>query len=57
MPRGSGGFGYDCLFVVAGTEKTMAELEREEKNRMSHRARAVAALRPLLTRLLTQGAS
>lgn len=47
-PRGSGGFGYDPLFVVAGMDQTMAELSRDEKNRISHRARAFAALRPLI---------
>ena len=47
-PRGSGGFGYDPLFVVDGTDKTMAELTEAEKNTMSHRARAFAALRPVL---------
>jgi XTP/dITP diphosphohydrolase len=55
VPRGSLGFGYDPLFVVAGTARTMAELERNEKNAVSHRARAVAALRPQLARLLAQG--
>ncbi len=51
-PRGSGGFGYDPLFVVDGTEKTIAELSEDEKNRVSHRARAVVALRPVLERVL-----
>ncbi|MGH7272193.1 MAG: non-canonical purine NTP pyrophosphatase, partial [Polyangiaceae bacterium] len=46
--RGSGGFGYDALFVAAGMDRTLAELSLEEKNRVSHRARAFAALRPLL---------
>ena len=56
-PRGSGGFGYDPLFVVAGSgDKTMAELPEEEKNRVSHRARAVAALRPVLERVLHERA-
>jgi XTP/dITP diphosphohydrolase len=55
-PRGSGGFGYDPLFVVEGTEKTMAELREEEKNRISHRARAFAALRPLIERVLSERA-
>ncbi len=54
--RGAGGFGYDPLFVVAGTGKTMAELDHDEKNRISHRARAFAALRPLLERVLRERA-
>jgi XTP/dITP diphosphohydrolase len=56
-PRGSGGFGYDPLFVVAGTDLTMAELGEHEKNRLSHRARAFAALYPLLEDVLRQRAS
>jgi XTP/dITP diphosphohydrolase len=55
-PRGSGGFGYDPLFVVTGTGRTMAELEPDEKNRVSHRARAFAALRPVLIRVLDERA-
>ena len=51
-PRGSGGFGYDPLFVVSGGDKTIAELGDAEKNTMSHRARAMAALRPVLARVL-----
>ena len=54
--RGSGGFGYDPLFVVDGTERTMAELQHDDKNRISHRARAFAALRPLLERVLRERA-
>ena len=50
-PRGRHGFGYDPLFLVEGTGKTMAELSLEEKNRLSHRARAVQALWPALQRL------
>jgi XTP/dITP diphosphohydrolase len=46
--RGGGGFGYDPLFVVSGKDRTMAELSEDEKSRESHRARAVAALRPAL---------
>jgi XTP/dITP diphosphohydrolase len=55
-PRGSGGFGYDPLFVVDGTNLTMAELPPQEKNRLSHRARAFASLGPLLQQILRQRA-
>jgi len=47
-PRGHGGFGYDPLFVPEGYEQTFAELGEEVKNRLSHRARALAKLRPRL---------
>jgi XTP/dITP diphosphohydrolase len=53
-PRGSGGFGYDPLFVVTGADRTMAELGEDEKNRISHRARAFAALRPVLEQVLRE---
>ena len=43
-PRGSGGFGYDPLFMVDGLRKTGAELAPDEKNRISHRAQALAQL-------------
>jgi XTP/dITP diphosphohydrolase len=43
-PRGSGGFGYDPLFEVAGTERTAAEFDAGEKNRASHRGQALRAL-------------
>jgi XTP/dITP diphosphohydrolase len=56
-PRGSGGFGYDPLFVVAQSDKTLAELSPESKNRVSHRALAFAALRPLLERVLEERAA
>ncbi len=46
--RGAGGFGYDPIFLVHGTDKTMAELSLEEKNQLSHRARAVQAMLPVL---------
>ena len=51
-PRGGGGFGYDPLFIVKGTSKTMAELTDAEKNAISHRAVAIQALRPRLAELL-----
>lgn len=56
-PRGSGGFGYDPLFVVDGTNRTMAELAPQEKNRLSHRARAFASLGPLLQQILRERAA
>jgi XTP/dITP diphosphohydrolase len=43
-PRGNNGFGYDPIFLVPDHAQTMAELSSAEKNRMSHRARAFAAL-------------
>jgi XTP/dITP diphosphohydrolase len=43
-PRGANGFGYDPLFLVPGRGMTAAELSDEEKNQLSHRARAVAQL-------------
>ncbi len=43
-PRGSGGFGYDPLFMVPELQKTGAELNPDEKNRISHRGQALAAL-------------
>ncbi len=51
-PSGTGGFGYDPLFVVDGLDRTMAELSEEEKNRVSHRGVALAALAPRLTALI-----
>ncbi|MGH2704631.1 MAG: RdgB/HAM1 family non-canonical purine NTP pyrophosphatase [Actinomycetota bacterium] len=44
-PRGSGGFGYDPWFIPRGDERTMAELTTEEKDAISHRGRALRALR------------
>ena len=46
-PRGTGGFGYDPIFVPAGWEQTMAELPPEQKDRIGHRGRALRALRDL----------
>jgi len=48
--RGRGGFGYDPLFVVGDGERTAAELDPAEKNRVSHRAVALAALLEALGR-------
>lgn len=44
-PRGSGGFGYDPLFVPDGHTRTLAEMTVAEKQAISHRGRALAALK------------
>jgi XTP/dITP diphosphohydrolase len=49
-PRGKEGFGYDPIFYLPGLGKTMAELSLEEKNRVSHRGRAVREAIKLLRR-------
>lgn len=48
-PRGDGGFGYDPLFVPEGYAETFAQLSAEVKNRISHRARALAKARDFLS--------
>lgn len=52
--RGTGGFGYDPIFLMPELGKTMAELEMEEKNKLSHRARAVIAAMPILKRIFSE---
>ena len=47
-PRGTGGFGYDPIFVPDGEERTSAELTPQEKDASSHRGRAMRALLPHL---------
>jgi XTP/dITP diphosphohydrolase len=47
-PRGAGGFGYDPLFIPEGHAATFAELGEAVKNQMSHRAKALAKLKPRL---------
>lgn len=49
--RGTGGFGYDPIFLLPEVGKTMAELDMDEKNRLSHRARAVMNARGILKEL------
>ena len=46
--RGSNGFGYDPIFFIPGIRRTMAELEMNEKNRLSHRALAIQNAIPIL---------
>ena len=48
--RGASGFGFDPIFIPEGAAKTFAEMTLSEKNAVSHRARAVAALLSLLRR-------
>ncbi len=43
-PRGSGGFGFDPIFIPMGSDRTFAEMSVEEKNRFSHRAAAARRL-------------
>jgi len=47
-PKGRGGFGYDPLFVPEGFSQTFAELGEDVKNGLSHRGKALAALKRLL---------
>ncbi len=52
--RGTNGFGYDPIFLLPEIGLTMAELTMEQKNRLSHRARAVKAALPILHALFPQ---
>jgi len=49
-PRGAGGFGYDPVFVPVGEVRTIGEMTDAEKDALSHRGRAAAALRAALLR-------
>ncbi len=52
--RGDGGFGYDPVFFPEGRPLTMAQLPPDEKNRLSHRGRAVRNALPIIKSLLDQ---
>jgi XTP/dITP diphosphohydrolase len=52
--RGSGGFGYDPLFLIPEYHRTFGELSARVKHALSHRGRAMAHLRPVLRRVLTE---
>lgn len=52
QPRGSNGFGYDPVFYIPEYQLTMAELSADQKNGISHRARAVKRIIPQIQRLL-----
>lgn len=51
-PRGTRGFGYDPVFYIPSRNRTMAEISQAEKNKISHRARAARAMRPILVEVL-----
>lgn len=53
-PRGSGGFGYDPIFVPLGGTRTLAEIPGAEKDAISHRGRALEALAPVVAKLLAE---
>jgi len=56
QPIGTKGFGYDPLFLIPSLGKTFAELGSGVKNRISHRAQAMRAMRDILSHLLKEGA-
>jgi XTP/dITP diphosphohydrolase len=53
--RGSGGFGYDPIFLPEGYDRTTAEMSPAEKNAISHRGRAFRGLGPAITELVVRG--
>ena len=55
QPRGTNGFGYDPVFLPEGFTRTYAELTFEEKNGISHRARALAGMKEILIRRMNLG--
>jgi len=53
--RGDGGFGYDPLFIPDGETRTLAEMGLQEKNRISHRARALSRMARIIEHLIASG--
>ncbi len=53
-PVGDNGFGYDPIFFVPDLQKTAAQLTAEQKNAISHRGKALRAMKPTLQRLLSE---
>lgn len=56
-PKGENGFGYDPIFYLSEFDKTMAEISLDEKNKISHRAKAARKAQEFLTDLLRMGGS
>jgi XTP/dITP diphosphohydrolase len=54
MEKGNGGFGYDPVFLPKGSAKTYAELSGAEKNRISHRGKALRPAKQIILRYLSR---
>ena len=52
-PQGTNGFGYDPVFYVPDFDKTLAEMSLEQKNQISHRARAFKKAKEILLKKIT----